>query len=250
MLKKSILAALLVATTSAHSAQIEFFPKENPNGRDMISVSGELVSGDETKFIQLAVKLNHALILFEDSPGGNAQVGLDIGRFIRLKNFDTMAFGNCYSSCAIAWAGGVTRHVARSATIGFHNIYFPNLGNVPSAGGNAQYGAYLNSVGFGIDAIRWAAEKGANDINILTPTNANALGIHAVFETAIQPSHTSNLAKMCYTGAVIRLGSTATFGTGVHAGRRAIIVAEDSERPSCNPSNGRSGRGVIVRLVS
>jgi hypothetical protein len=55
--------------------------------------------------------------------------GIDIGKAIRLKDFETAVVSNknsktiCASACALAWLGGTRRFMSATARIGFHAAY-------------------------------------------------------------------------------------------------------------------------------
>ncbi len=87
-------------------------------------VSGELKPGDEKTFINQSLGLDRAVVVFNSS-GGNLVAGLEIGRAIRLKSFDTVVVDGqiCASACAFAWLGGRTRYMATNASIAFHAAY-------------------------------------------------------------------------------------------------------------------------------
>jgi hypothetical protein len=71
---------------------------------DVIEVLGNLVQGDEKKFIDVAIGSTDAIVVFH-SRGGNLRAGIEIGRAIRLKGFSTFVPDNllCASACALAW---------------------------------------------------------------------------------------------------------------------------------------------------
>lgn len=57
-----------------------------------------------------------------NSEGGNLMAGLEIGRAIRLKGFDTLVPDKmyCASACALAWLGGKTRWAGPGDHSTFH----------------------------------------------------------------------------------------------------------------------------------
>ena len=71
-------------------------------------------------------------VLYLESPGGNLQAGLELGRVIRKHGFVTYV-GNsdreeivpCFSACTLAYLGGYFRFYDPNAAYGMHRFYFP-----------------------------------------------------------------------------------------------------------------------------
>src|SRR5258707_564223 len=127
---------------------------------DLIEVSGELIHGDETKFIEVAIKSADAIVVFH-SAGGNLLAGIEIGKAIRLKGFSTLAPDNmyCASACALAWLAGRVRFMTDTARVGFHAVYTSEDGGTRiSSAGNAITGAYLNQLGLPTSAIIYVTD--------------------------------------------------------------------------------------------
>jgi hypothetical protein len=125
------------------------------SGTDLIEVSGELVRGDETKFVELAISSVDAIVVFQ-SGGGNLLAGIEIGKAIRLKGFSTLVPDNmyCASACALAWLAGRVRLMSDTARVGFHAVYTAQDGETRvSSAGNAIVGAYLSQLGLPTSAI-------------------------------------------------------------------------------------------------
>lgn len=59
------------------------------------------------------------LIVLLNSPGGNGEAAMKIGRVLRHKNAQAFVIGQCESACVFIFAGGVVR-AASSASIGVH----------------------------------------------------------------------------------------------------------------------------------
>ena len=96
----------LICLYMPHVALSAEFTKSSlgPSAPDLIAVSGELIHGDETKFIEVAIKSADALVVFH-SVGGNLVAGIEIGKAIRLKGFSTLAPDNMY--CAWRMEGKI-----------------------------------------------------------------------------------------------------------------------------------------------
>lgn len=145
-----ILAVLLFGFTTIESlSAASFETKPTKSGISVIFIDGPLEFGDEKEFARNAINLDNALVVFQ-SPGGNLRAGLEIGRAIRLKGFSTYVADNeyCASACAIAWLGGQTRMMSRTAKVGFHGAYLERNGErITTSAGNALVGAYLSQLG-------------------------------------------------------------------------------------------------------
>ena len=252
---KKLLIALSIASTfavTAQAADITFHPASSTKGVNVISIFGPIEAGDEKKFAQLAMQTDSAHVLLT-SPGGAAVTGIEIGKLIRFKEFNTVASGDCASACAIIWAGGNIRFIEKDARVGFHAAYKTDKNGLTSDHGgiNAVVGAYLNSVGFNERGIYWASTKSANDISWLTKEIATAANITVVWRgesTKVASTNIAELApglvKQCYRGP----GTIGSFSYSTKDRSKAVIVAEDPNRPTCDHPKG-TGRGMLVRYV-
>ena len=175
---KKILISLAIASTfavDARASDITFHPDSNA-----ITIDGKMIFGDEKKFLQFALPLEPgAVVIFRNNPGGNLRAGIEIGKIIRMKGFNTFAPNECSSACALAWTAGVNRVMTSSSRVGFHAAYeIKSDGTtLPVGQGNAIIGAYLNSLGFSEAAIRFATYQNANGLEFLTKDMADKLGI-------------------------------------------------------------------------
>jgi hypothetical protein len=252
---KKLLLVVSIASTfaiNAQAADIKFTPATSPTGVNVISIFGPIEAGDEKKFAQLAIQTDSAHVLL-NSPGGIAVTGLEIGKLIKFKQFSTVALGDCTSACAIIWAGGNIRIIEKDARVGFHAAYRTDKnGQTSDHGGmNAMVGAYLNSVGFNDNGIYWASTAPANDVNWLTKEFATEANITVVWRgesTKVAPTKVAELApglvKQCYRGP----GTIGSFSYSTKDRSKAVIVAEDPNRPTCDHPKG-TGRGMLVRYV-
>jgi hypothetical protein len=144
-----------------------------------ITVEGELKPGDEARFVDLAIGLPGGAVLF-NSPGGDLNAGIEIGKAIRLKGFATMAIDaySCASACALAWLGGMTRFMGEDYAIGFHAVYLASDPNRQADSvGNALVGAYLNQLGMTPQAIAYMTEVQPNGMRWMSFEDAQAVAI-------------------------------------------------------------------------
>jgi hypothetical protein len=165
----------LGAVRSTEAAQIERFNF----GTDKfgILINGEFEAGDEKKFANLAMSISDAIVVF-NSVGGNLVTGIEIGKAIRLKGFDTLvpSHTRCASACALAWLGGQIRATSDGALIGFHAAFDRESGEVTAAG-NAVIGAYLSQLGLPTSAVIYITSPAPEEIRWLTVADARKYGI-------------------------------------------------------------------------
>ena len=125
------LAALLCfgeAYAFAPPDAMEFTYKENkyPGVTEfrIVYATGAIVAGAAEKF-RLFVNgkgiKGGAVVLF-NSNGGSVAEALSMGRMIRRMGFDTDVQSSCFSSCTLAFLGGVRRTVGADAKFGVHRI--------------------------------------------------------------------------------------------------------------------------------
>ena len=143
----------------------------------LIGVEGEFVTGDETKFAELAVAHPKAMVLF-NSPGGDLATGIGIGKDIRLKGFLTYVPSGmiCASACGLAWLGGVQRFMELDSKIGFHSAFNADDGQT-SGPANAIVGSYLSQLGLSENAIIYVTEAAPTSMNWMTYEDAMKFGI-------------------------------------------------------------------------
>jgi hypothetical protein len=146
----ALVAATIIApaiTTPAASAEITRRPQAN--GPDVIIIDGEIEPGDDKKFIEIARDVTQASVVL-NSKGGYNETAIIIGRFIRLRNYETRVNNGavCNSACTLVWLAGTFRHLDRYARLGFHSAA---TGRSPPSErherGNAAIAACMASMG-------------------------------------------------------------------------------------------------------
>jgi hypothetical protein len=162
-------------------------------GNQQIFATGQVVSDSGVK-LKAVLDQNHVKpgsIIILHSPGGAADIGMEMGRLIRARSLDTRVGqrpqerarqlvngvepfsadpGECDSACTLAFLGGLRRTVPPGSRYGIHDVYVPN-NQAPSAiafnAGQATFGemsAYVQSMGidaeFMLFASRYDSSKG------------------------------------------------------------------------------------------
>ena len=140
-------------------------------------ITGEIEPDDLDKFDQTANGAQLVLVIL-NSPGGNLGAALSIGAKIHDRRYSTYVDSDqvCASACGLIWVAGAKRLLAPTAKIGFHAAYDTRTG-VEKGQGNAVVGAYLNGLGFGLEAILYATQAGPQDMTWLSQDDADRLGI-------------------------------------------------------------------------
>src|SRR5687767_4776078 len=85
----SLLAALLLTPIVTSRAADITRQLTSSAERPIIRIGGDFQLGDHKRFIELALPLDGALVVFDNSNGGALDAALQIGKAIRLKEFDT-----------------------------------------------------------------------------------------------------------------------------------------------------------------
>ena len=125
------LAGALLATP-ASAAQISV---DRGGDTATVTVRGTLETEDGQRFADVVASLTKAIVML-NSPGGDLDSGLSIGRTIRRKSFSTGVPNGvrCASACALAWLGGTPRYMGASARVGFHAAYIDGRGGPRESG--------------------------------------------------------------------------------------------------------------------
>lgn len=167
---------------TARGATFSVAPTENEE-QMVITIEGEIVSGDENKFREISKKLPDAIILLK-SPGGLIEPAMEIGRMIWYNDMGTyVEDADCASACALIWLAGNPRAVSTNGRIGFHSVYYKNVKSASkeSSVGNALVGAYLAGLGLGPRVIAYATAESPMSMRWLTEDDASDIGLNVLF---------------------------------------------------------------------
>jgi hypothetical protein len=117
----ALILALAIGLVCATAQAIETTCRDGA-----LIASGEFKLGDHLVIRRELDRCGRGgLVLFRDSPGGNAHAGFETGRMLRERKVATAVSGLCFSACAIAFLGGVERSFASDrrpseTMLGFH----------------------------------------------------------------------------------------------------------------------------------
>ncbi|WP_406040566.1 hypothetical protein [Succinimonas sp.] len=146
---------------------------------DLYYLSGEIVSGDGSKFRNLFSrtrnKNNPGLLLLND--GGSVMAAYELSQQIIENNLSTVvpADASCYSACFLLLASGAVRGAFPSSHIGVHRISIKDAESYASKG----FSIDMNEVYRKLDVppkIRLAMlETPSSEMYILTPSDIREL---------------------------------------------------------------------------
>lgn len=137
--------------------------------------------------------------VYLDSPGGSLLAGMEIGRMLRragastyvgngVTKFDSRTSklgrfeplpGGCYSSCSLAFLGGIYRYMNEGSRYGVHR-FSSTAGPSPLDLESAQVisaavGTYIREMGVSSELFDLMVQAGKDSIRLLTPTELTQL---------------------------------------------------------------------------
>jgi hypothetical protein len=151
--------------------------------RRVLVVRGEFAEGIAEAVEQsLAASRSVRVVVFE-SPGGDVEEALRIGRDIKQNGLETGVATECSSACTFSFAAGRERILLPGGRLGFHACqttvwYFECE--------NQKYSSYLVASGFDGTFIRRALSVDPRDI--WYPTPEELLAAHVVTKTRVDGS--------------------------------------------------------------
>ena len=105
-MRRLLLALLLAAMATAPAARAMEFHRV----ADVLVMSGPVDDGDLVRLRDaLASGPKPALVLLDDSPGGDLWVGYQVGNRIREEGLPTAVSGKCESACGLIFLSGTRR---------------------------------------------------------------------------------------------------------------------------------------------
>ena len=186
-----------------------------------IYADGPIVTGTAKEFLSFIQSQNitAGTVVFFNSPGGLVSEALELGREIRSAGFDTTvgtqkgpagSSGECYSSCTLAFLGGINRTIPEKAIFGVHRFSSDvslsskealDIGQIQMSG-ITEYSAYMGvSPDFALEMVR----SPSSSINILTQDELKTLKV-------ITPIFQTNWEIKTESGKFYLLGTTQTNG--------------------------------------
>lgn len=177
-----VLTCSLLPLASVEAAEITI-SKRSGDDQSIITISGEIVEGDQDKFLTLARKAPDSIVSLR-SPGGLIDPAMEIGRMIWFSDMGTfIEEGECASACGLIWLAGNPRAISTNGKVGFHSVYTETtkMLSKESSSGNALVGAYLGSLKLGSKVIEYATEASPRSMKWLTEADAKAIDLSVLF---------------------------------------------------------------------
>lgn len=131
----AVLGMIASLLSGPAAADLRYEQETTSDGVGLIIVSGVFEPDDDLQDFALAVGRIHPRAVVFDSPGGQPQKAMELGRLIRALGLSTFQpYGPaCVSACALAFLGGVERY-ADPGAIGVHKTYFDEGAPLDPAG--------------------------------------------------------------------------------------------------------------------
>lgn len=125
MRSKLILIVGFIFSLSAQ-ADVVVHPTSASGPADGLWISGQINAGDPAALQKHLPQFERVKIVLLDSPGGDVQAAMELGRILRRMNFNAWIFPDklCASACVFVLAGAPYRTVG--GKVGIHRPYQPN----------------------------------------------------------------------------------------------------------------------------
>jgi len=152
-------------------------------------LEGAIVAGDAERIAKQFANLDPAPDkVFLNSPGGSVQDALELGRYLRGEGLATaLREGDiCYSACPYLLAGGTSRTVPDSGSVGVHQHYFGQSTILPAfvavediQRGQGEVMRYLDEMGIDPLVMQHALVTPRDEIYVLLPDELRRYGFVA-----------------------------------------------------------------------
>ena len=164
-------------STPLSAASLEV--KTERNGEyeyDVIYVSGPIESGDEGRFLSLALNSKRDILVSLNSQGGDLKTALEIGQLIALRGYSTgVTKTECVSACGLIWLAGRDRYLNNGERVGFHSPFRLNpvtQKREVDAVGSSLVGAYVRKLDLPSSVVALVVEAPPDDVTWITNRNA------------------------------------------------------------------------------
>lgn len=156
-----------------------------PQCQSVILAIGQIDKETPAQFTAFASGLPQGTWIALSSPGGSLVGGLKLGLLIREMGFNTTIGStdfsppNCLSSCAYAFAGGVTRHLSEGSKYGLHQFKGTEkaIGDAESQKISATIANYLDQMGIDRHLLDYAQVTASDKVAVLTLAQAKLLKV-------------------------------------------------------------------------
>ncbi|MEX3314853.1 ATP-dependent Clp protease proteolytic subunit [Sulfitobacter sp. PS-8MA] len=149
-------------------------------------LEGAITAGDAERIVkQLAELSPQPEEIYLNSPGGSVRDAMELGRYLRGAGINTaLRDGDvCYSACPYLLAGGASRAVPDSASVGVHQHYFGQSTILPAfvavediQRGQGEVMRYLDDMGIDPLVMQHALVTPPGEIYVLLPDELRRYG--------------------------------------------------------------------------
>lgn len=120
-------ALAFIASSAAHARffQDDFYFPNGDNARYFLTIGGAITSelADKVRALEARGAKPYGVAL-DNSPGGDVEAAMEIGRVLRKHQVRASVDGDCASACVLILAAGVMRDFGPRGRIGLHRPYF------------------------------------------------------------------------------------------------------------------------------
>ncbi|RWC00591.1 MAG: hypothetical protein EOQ56_15035 [Mesorhizobium sp.] len=194
------LASVLLGAAAAH-AGLQFQAGQTDAGLHYIFVSGDFAYQDDLSGFEALARSNASVAVTFQSPGGNIQKAMELGRLVRRLGLKTVQFRavECASACSLAFLGGVLRY-AEPGAIGVHKSSFS--GDIPMSTEDAVSGVqqmtaeiitYMIEMGVDPALLQLSLQYDSDDIRYLSKSEMAKYKVVTLDFEASQPPVASQL---------------------------------------------------------
>ena len=187
-----VVAVVLSALITASTTWAMTFEKEErcigpakPRCQTVILAVGQIDKQTPEQFKAIAKDLPQGTWVALTSPGGSLVNSMRLGQHIREAGFNTTIGStdysppNCFSACAYAFAGGVSRHLPEGSKYGIHQFRGIDkaLNEDESQKISATLNTYLDVMGVDRHLLDYAQVTAADKMSILSLAQAKLLKV-------------------------------------------------------------------------
>lgn len=156
-----------------------------PRCQTVILGVGQIDKQTPDQFKAIAKDLPPGSWLALSSPGGSVVSAMRLGQVVREMGFNTTISStdysppNCFSSCAYAFAGGLTRHLPEGSKYGIHQFRGMDkaLNEEESQKISATLNRYLDTMGVDRRLLDYAQVTASDKMSVLTLAQAKLLKV-------------------------------------------------------------------------
>ena len=151
----------------------------------LVYLEGKIDPGAPDRLSRALDGVKGKIAIWLNSPGGNLFAGMQLGRIIRKRgastyiiDYRTLLPGECYSSCSLAFLGGVYRFNNNGARYGVHRASL-RAGPAGDLGQDlsAAVGSYIREMGVDARLLDLWVRAAPDEMYLLSQQEAEGLGV-------------------------------------------------------------------------